>query len=1088
MQVDENRRSFWPSDLTGFLACAHLAQLERAVSLSELKRPIFDEPHAELLRQKGAEHEAAYLSRLRASGRTVVVIPREMETSLPRDEARRLTEEAIRASSADVIYQACLSDGEWRGFADFLERQPDGSYEPVETKLARAARPDHIVQLCFYADQLTRLQGRPPEHLHVELGSGTRETFRFAEFMGYYRRVRVRFLAAIEGRAPTYPWPCSHCSICVWRRECHKHLVTDDSLVLVAGLGRSYVDRLAPAGIRTLEGLGDSAPGVTIGDIRHETVERMRHQAKLQLHYSRTGKHQVDLLPPEPNRGFGLLPEPSPGDVWLDLEGHPFFEPARGLEYLFGFGYRDDEGELRYEALWATNRVAEKDAFERLVDWVVERRRRFTGMHVYHYGNYERTALRRLMGEHGTRESEIDEFLRGELLVDLYRVTRQALCASVDSYSIKKIEALYGFERKADVSGGEESTVRFEYWLECGERSLLDAIALYNEEDCRSTAALHHWLLSQRPQDLPWRMPPDEHEVGEEARAAESERDRAKADLLACSTGEGDTWWLLSQLLDYHRREARPQWWEWFYHRELDEEDLIEDTDTIGGLTPVGEPVSEKRSLVYTLSFPSQEHKIGGRGVDPATKKAYDVVVDDERCCVTMSRGKARAAEPLPRALVPPGPIEDRQQRDAVFRFAESYLNGDGAYPALLHVLQRERPRADLALPPTEASLTLDDSYLLVQGPPGTGKTWQGAKMAVALMRAGRRIGVTSLTHRAINKLLDEIEREATEQSFHFRGRKKHSDEDDAYSGKFIDSASEWADLLDPDLQLLAGTVWLFARSEFDHKVHTLIIDEAGQISLADAIAGGTAARNLVLLGDPNQLPQISQGAQPQAAKASVLQHLLGEHETAPPDLGILLTETRRLRPELCAFTSEAYYEGRLAPAVICAQRTLSAGNGLVFLPVPHEGRGQSSWEEATAVAAEIGQLLGTSFTDERGVTRPLGVTDVLVVAPYNAQVRALRARVPAGVRVGTVDKFQGQEAPVVFVSFASSSGADAPRGIQFAFNRNRVNVATSRAQCRVVLVCSPRLLEAECRSIEQMRLMNAVCRFVEMAGVLGGP
>jgi uncharacterized protein len=1085
MQLIETRLWLSPSDISGFVACPHLTQLEVRASRGELKRPFLEDDYTELLRRKGEEHEAEYLGRLKAQGLKVVTIPRVQEEAFE-GEARQLTEQTIRAGEADVIYQACFNDGRWRGYADFLERQPGGSYEPVDTKLARAARPVHVLQLCFYADQVGRIQGRLPERMHVQLGSGERETFRTSEYIAYYRRVRARFVSAIDESPETYPWPCEQCPVCVWRHECYKRLVTDDNLVLVAGLGRSHADRLTAGGIDRLEDLGVAASGRVVGDLRPETFETLRHQAQLQLHHRRTGQHRVDFLPAEAGRGFQLLPEPSPGDVWLDLEGHPFYEPARGLEYLFGYSYRGESGEALYEAIWATDRVKEKEAFERLVDWIVERRRRFPTMHVYHYANYERTALTQLMGLHGTRENEIDDLLRGHVLVDLYRVTRQALRASVDSYSLKKIEELYGFQRKAKVSGGDESTVLFQLWSECGDPALLQAVGLYNEEDCRSTLALHEWLLSRRPADLPWRPPPAESEVKEAAQAAADEQERVQKELLARSTEPGDPWWLLGHLLDYHRREARPEWWEWFDRLELDEEELIENTATIGGLSQVGEPVPEMRSLVYTLAFPPQDHKIRGKGVDPMTEKSYDVVIDDELGCVKLKRGKARAAEPLPRGLIPGKPYDDKEQRAALLRFARSYLAGDDAYPALVQVLERRAPRIALGPSPPEAALTLDGSYLFVQGPPGAGKTWQGAKTAVALMRAGRRVGVTSNSHRAINKLLGEIEREAGEQGLRFRGRKKFTEEDQAYQGSFIDSSAEWEDLLDRGLQLLAGTAWLFARAEFDRSLDTMIIDESGQVALADAIAIGTAARNLVVLGDPNQLPQVSKGAQPEAAKASVLQHLLGDRQTVSPDRGIFLDETWRLRPEPCAFTSEAYYEGNLVPAAVCFQRSLAGANGLVLLEVAHEGRGQSSMEEAKEVAAEIERLRGTLFTDDKGVARPLTPEDVLVVAPYNAQVRALKARVPAGVRVGTVDKFQGQEAPVVIVSFASSSGADAPRGIQFAFDRRRVNVATSRAQCRVVLVCAPRLLEAECRTVEQMRLMNAISRFVELATAPG--
>ena len=1053
-----------------------------AAARGELERPVFEDPYADLIRRKGREHEAAYLTGLVTSGRAVLRIPRQGDEGYQPEDAQRLTEEAIRASGVDVICQPLLVNGAWRGVADFLERQEDGTYEPVDTKLTRSARPEHVLQLCFYAEQLGRVQGRVPDHVHVVLATGERLTFRTAEYIAYYRRVQSRFVEALKTQPATYPWPCEHCSICDWRHQCRERLVEDDNLVLVAGLGRSQADRLLTAGVGTLAALAAMNPGTPPDGLSADSFEGFRHQAELQLHYRQTSQHRVDDLPLESGRGYHLLPEPSPGDVWLDLEGHPFFEPARGLEYLFGYCYRDESGRVHYEALWAKNREAERTAFEHFVDWVVERRRHHPRLHVYHYAEYERTTLTRLMGEHGTREDEIDDFLRGQVLVDLYRVTRQALRASVESYSIKEIEALYGFERRAEVSGGNESTVLFEKWLVSEDSALLDAIARYNEDDCRSTVALHEWLLSRRPSGLPWRPEPEAQEAKEAEDAAAAARALDRAELLGCSTHDGDSWWLLAQLLDYHRRESKPQWWKWFRHLELGEDELLEDSETLGGLVVAGAPVPDKRSLVYALSFPPQDHKIRDKGVDPATQKTYSVSVDDERGIVSLRRSATRSSEPLPRALIPTKPLFDGDQREAVLRLAHSYLAGDGAYPAVASVLERATPRVNLSLAPPEAALSLTDSFLLVQGPPGAGKTFQGAKAAVELMRAGKRIGVTALSHKAINKLLAEVEREAAEQGFAFHGLKKHSDDEQAHAGRLIDSSGDWRALLDPGLQLLAGTAWLFARSDFDRKLDTLFIDEAGQFALADVIACGLAARNLVLLGDPNQLPQVSQGAHPDAAKASGLQHLLGGHKTVPADLGIFLSQTWRLRPELCAFTSEAYYDGRLGPAPPCERRSLSAGNGPTVLPVPHEARSQSSWEEAGAVAHAIERLLGTAFTDADGSTRPVTPNDVLVVAPYNAQVRALSARVPAGVRVGTVDKFQGQEAPIVFVSFASSSGSDAPRGIQFAFDRHRVNVATSRAQCRAVLVYAPRLLDAECRTTDQLRLVNAVCRFVELA------
>ena len=713
-------------------------------------------------------------------------------------------------------------------------------------------------------------------------------------------------------------------------------------------------------------------------------------------------------------------------------------------------------------------------------------------MHVYHYASYERSALTRLMGQHGTREQEVDDFLRQDVLVDLYRVVKQALRASTSSYSIKEIEKLYGFERTAEVKGGDDSVVRFEEWVETGDDTILEEVERYNEEDCRSTFELHEWLRSIRPTELPWRLPPDERPRSEEAEEHDEEREALKARLMEGSE-EGEPRRLLANLVDYHQREQRPEWWAWFRWPQLDDDELIRDRTAIGGLEWDGLPPGvEAKSHVYRMTFPPQEHKISGEGHDPDNeRKGFRVRVNDDTVVVEILRSVGRVDEPLPRGLTPGQPIGNRVIRNALLRFAHAYADGDeAAYPALVALLERRPPDVQLDTDPVTAALSLGPSYLVVQGPPGSGKTWQGARMAIALMRVGKRVGVTSLSHKAIHNLLRATQHEADAQGFTFSGVKRARAEDcpeTAFRSRCIVPSADTLAAADPSFDLVAGTAWALSPPAVD--VHTaerpidvLFVDEAGQLSLADVLAAGTCARSLVLLGDPNQLPQVSQGSHPENSGLSVLQHLLGEDVTIPPDRGLFLAETWRLRPELCDFTSDAYYEGRLEPAPVTVERSLAAGNGPVWLEVAHEHRAQSSVEEAEAVATAIAELLGTPFTEEDGTTRPLREEDVLVVAPYNAQVRILRSRLPAAVQIGTVDKFQGQQAPVVVVSMASSTAEDAPRGLGFAFDRHRFNVATSRAQCRAVLASTPALLDADCKTIEQMRLVSAVCWFVELA------
>jgi predicted RecB family nuclease len=1065
---------FSPSDLNAFLACPHLTTLELAVASGRLGRPFRVNLHADLIRHKGEEHERRYLKRLRAEGREIVEIgfdDRDWE------RAARETERAIQEDGDEVVYQACLAEGNWRGFADFLERIEDGSYEVVDTKLARNARPEHVLQLCFYTEQLARIQGRQPELMHVVTGIGERETFRPGDYGAYYRRLRQRFIAAIENQTPTYPYPVEHCGLCDFLELCERQWEKDDHLTLVAGVSRLQVERLRKSHIGTLTALAEASPETKVPSMRATTFESLRHQASLQQHFRQTREHKIDLLPQEDERGFNLMPEPSPGDIWLDFEGDPWYEPGRGLEFLFGWVELAESGEDLYRTLWARDRDEERRAFEELVDYLVHRRRRFPGMHVYHYAPYEHTALTRLAGEHGTREEEVDDLLRGEVLVDLFRVTKQALRASVPGYSIKRVEELYGFVREAEIGGGSQAVFDFETWLETAEDSLLERIAAYNREDCLSTLGLHRWLLGLRP-DIPWRSPPDERERSEEAEKRDEERDRVRDALLA-GAEEGDPRWLLAQLLDYHRREGRPQWWAYFHNLTLDPEELEDSSETIGGLEPAGEPVQIKQSYEYTLTFPAQEHKIGGPAIDPATEKRYNVRVDDEQGTVTFRRAVALAADPLPKALIPPEPFPTWTQRDAVLRFARS----TESYPALVEILERRPPRARLDGSLEEAALSLDGSYLPVQGPPGSGKTWNGARMAIALIRAGRRVGVTALSHKAIHKFLEEVEEAALGVGFEFRGLKKcGEDPGTQYEGRgLVENEPDNAAMLDEETLLIAGTSYLFAREELDQHVDTLFVDEGGQFALADALAVGTAARNLVLLGDPNQLPQVSQGSHPPGADASVLGHLLGEDETLRPAMGVFLEHTWRLRPEVNAYVSETFYEGRLEPAEVTSTRSIADGNGVRFIPVEHGGHRTAAPEEAKAVAAEIERLVGTPYVED-GLERPLGYGDFIVVAPYNSHVRCLREALPEGVRVGTVDKFQGQEATVSFFSMASSSGEDVPRGIDFLFSRNRLNVAVSRARCLAYVVASPRLLDTECRTVEQMKLVNALCRFAETA------
>jgi len=1125
-----------PTDLYHFLACEHRTALDLYSARGRIDPPDSPpRPDAELVARKGNEHEDAYRRRLIEQGLEVfdVVAPGQSPWEVP--AAIERTEQAMRAG-VDVVYQAAFVDDGWQGYADFLLRTDEPSpglggfsYEVADTKLAKHPKPYYILQLCFYSEQVARIQGLMPKHMHVVLGTSEQRTFLYDDFAAYVRRVRAHFgdvLAAFEdGAEPPYPYPVEHCSRCDWIERCERKREADDHLSRVAMMRRDQVGKLEAAGIPTLRTLAAQVPPLQVAGIGDDALESLRDQAALQAHYDATGELRLNLLPLEDGRGFQRLPEPSRGDVFFDMEGDPFWG-IDGLEYLFGAVTADGGGDpaSSFTAFWGHDRAGERHAFEGFVDWVTARLAADPEMHIYHYAPYEPNALKKLMSRHGTREAEVDELLRRRVFVDLYAVVRQSMRISEPRYSIKNVEAFYRDGRDTEVTEGGGSIVAYEEYLDTRDPAKLDALADYNRDDCVSTLELRNWLLAQREdarREYDAVLAPRDARPASRLSPERLEREEEIARLRAALTVdlpddedapldfEQRARRLLADLLDYHRRESKPGFWAYFERLQRTPAELEADSDAIGSLAPAPDVERGEQDLswLYPLRFPDQQHKLRpGQAVDPATGGRVTVVeVDDTRALVWIKRAKKSDVEPLPRALIPGQPLPTTAQRAALERLArrviEHGLEPNGSLDALTDLLLGRPPRiaglpegsplASGDLERLESQVAaLDSSALFIQGPPGSGKTHTGARLIVDLMRRGRRVGVVATGHKAIANLLDKVEEAATAEGFSFRGLKKSSGEgtESHYEGAFIESSSTNADFEPPedDIQLIAGTAWLFAREGLSGAGDTLFVDEAGQVSLADALAIGGAARNLVLLGDPQQLAHVVQGVHPRGSSASVLEHLLGDDETVAPERGVFLGTTYRMHPDVCSFISDTMYQGRLEAEERCATQTLTSpglsGTGVRYLAVEHEDNRQSSPEEAERIAIEVERLLdGGAVVSCDGDERALTPADILVVAPYNMQVRAIATRLDGKARVGTVDKFQGQEAPVVVFSMASSSGEDVPRGLDFLFSRNRLNVAISRAQCLAVLVCSPRLLHARCSSVEQMRLVNALCRLVEL-------
>jgi uncharacterized protein len=1154
MQQVDDQLILSASDLINFLECQHLTWLDLEHAHGRFDAEPTRGDSAELVARKGDEHERRHLEELRAELGSRLV---EIETGAAYSgivEAAEQTRAAMNAG-APVIFQATFLQDGWRGHADFLERveRPSGlggwSYEVVDTKLARSVKPYFIMQLCLYSEFVAAIQAAAPREIHVILGTGERTSFVLADFGAYYRRMRRHFQAALEdGLQASYPDPVSHCGLCRWSDHCDARRTKDDHLSLVARLGRPELAKLEASGVSTVAQLAELPADACPARIGQGTFDRLRQQARLQVDQRETGVPRYELLEPEldpekARRGFALLPQPSTGDVFFDIEGDPFYED--GLEYLWGVSYVQD-GKETFRAFWGRDRAEEKQAFEGFIDFVTTRRERYPNMHVYHYAAYERTAMGRLMGLHATREDEVDRLLRQNVLVDLYRVTEQALRISQPSYSLKKVEAFYMPAREASVTDGEDSILKFEEWLDSGEQSLLDWIRDYNEEDCRSTLMLRDWLLERRAEceaqygvEISWRpageaKPTDaQTEASEEVVGLQKRLLDGVADDRQLRSDDEQGRWLLAQLVDYHRRDEKPYWWEFFSRFEKSEEELeMLDSEALSGLSCVEEPVAlpkPSRSLIYRLVYPPQEHKISeGSFADPFTARAdpqtgeldpftavdYNVErVLDAEGVVEIRRSTAKSGEPLPRSLIPSTYYNTKLQRAALRELAgvliDAGLPDSCRYRAALSILRRSYPHTDAAIQSeplqlgaasleqtTRLAEELLESYLFIQGPPGSGKTYTGAHLILGLLKVGHRVGVSANSHKAIHNLLHEVEEHAGDRGVDFRGLQKDAGGDSVFESKLdqplIDASNAATDFPTPDgTNLMAGTAWLWCREEMRESVDYLVIDEAGQVSLADALAMSTAARNVILLGDPLQLAQVSQGTHPLGSGSSVLEHLLGDAGTIPPNRGVFLDQTRRMHPDVCHFVSQAVYEGRLSAIAECAVQDIQCdgaltGTGVRSILLHHVGDTRRSTDEAERIANDIAGMIGGEYTHADGTRAALTGSDFMVVTPYNSQVRCLRTTLDArGLHdavAGTVDKFQGQEAAVVFFSMATSSREEIPRNVEFLYSRNRLNVAVSRARCLAVLVCSPDLLTIHCRTVEQMRLVNALCLFVEMA------
>lgn len=1076
-----------------------------------------------LASRAGELHESASLANLeRVYGKSYDLSRVPIRTAQELYAADRATLAAME-SGHRLISQPTFADpsSHLTGRADFLVRvdnnsQPWGwGYEVYDAKLARTAKTQAAVQVAFYTTQVARLQGCIPKRLHLILGTEQIHTMMTADICPYWESLVQRWMRV----PPSEPYPnqCTSCSTCDWQQRCETIRNQADDLTLVHGLRADQRERLRRCGITTSKDLSESATPPNL--LPASTFLKLRRQAAAQLASKATGTLQVELNPDQtalPATGLSRLRQPNPGDLFFDFEGDPFYDKD-GLEYMIGVSWQDPSapGGFGYQAFWAHDRAAERQLLIDFVEFVESRRASNPDLSLYHYAPYERTALHKLSHRHLSCEDIIGQWLSSGLLVDLYQVVHEGLIVGDPSYSLKVVEQAYRTGRTGGVTKAIGSVEEYESWRADGASHRLASIERYNRDDCISTAQLFEWLHHKRlelatPASFapPPQLTPKDLERTRERQQYRDRLSQLSTQLLDAAAQssrihEANALRVLSGLVLFFSREHSASWRDWYALTELTPEAAAQSDDALVGLVHVEEVGTEKKSQLSRYSYPAQSHPFRNRGetlYSSQTQKrvgeVWEVDFPHRSIVIKHTAGKDLTSQGHFIKEGPPS-VEKLEQRvvDLATRALTETLQASDL--AIIHLLDRQSPTIhghDFATPlintdrtnygpNSPAAIDVDTqvielaknmvgTHLAIQGPPGAGKTRLGVELIVSLCADNKTVGVVAPSHAVAVNLLSSL----SASHPHIRIGHRHP-APLAGSAPANDTKSLASALAFCELDVVSGTAWTWAdQSWLAEPVDTLVVDEAGQFSLAHLAAIAASAKNLILLGDPQQLPQVTKSqAHTHGANLSAMSYLCQDTSTIDETLGVFLDRTWRMRPELTATISAVAYGGRLFADDSTSSRMVTVEGtpqlGVQFYPVNHSGNRTASPEEAKTVVDIVGKLLDCGkFTDNSG-TRHLTPQDFCFVAPFNAQVRCLSEHLEqldprfAG-RIGSVDKFQGRQAIISVYSLAASSTEQLDRGTAFLYDTARLNVALSRAQCFSILVASPGLIGAPVDSL----------------------
>ena len=847
-----------------------------------------------ILQKKGIEHEDAFLNKLKEQGKEIVEIPRD-------SNSHRATMLAM-LEGKEIIYQANLFSNNhednirFEGYADFLFKVEGASnlgnwyYEPWDTKLALKSKPYFIVQLCAYAEMLKSIQGVLPKNIHVVLGDGKIQSFRTDDYFYHYKRLKKSFL----NQQANFDHKSSPELIGIenygrWSSYAEKILQEQDNLSLVANIKKVQIKKLQKNGINTLTQLARTSLNY-IPKMDPIVFESLKKQALIQLQSAGKSKPVYEVIKPsedDPKRGLALLPPASTNDVWFDMEGYP--HKKGGLEYLFGVTYLDNDGTLIFKDWWAHDTQQEKQAFQAFVIWVYTRWQNDPTMHIYHYAAYEVTALKRLMGHHGSCEDQIDALLRNNVFIDLYKVVREGLWVGEPKYSLKNIEHLYMDARTNKVAKATDSIVYYERWLEYKDgndwqsSAILKSIRDYNEEDCLSTKLLCDWLRSVQQKEK------IRYILGSESKNQETlsndnvvnNRDTLKSQVAGLaqkliesleinsdlSEDKKTLTKLLAHLLEFHRREDKPMWWATFERQGMAAEQLIEDINCLGGLERT-ESLKQliKQSYLYEYKFePGQDTKlkVGDscyfvNGTAANLTRCIIEKLDMNQGLVSIKIGAKYSEPPLKLNLIPNEFVDAERIVKSIFETVEQW-HATGKLPeAIEDFVLKRKPRIlgrssgniitgakNFIEEMVDVVSNMNNTTLCIQGPPGSGKTYTAAHVIVELIRSGRTVGITSNGHKAIAHLIDEVMKKAEQKNVYFPAVKIQSSSEDFYVESSKVNQEKKADMVFSTVhyKLIGGTAWAFSNTLAQDKLDYLFVDEAGQVSIANLFGMARSTR-----------------------------------------------------------------------------------------------------------------------------------------------------------------------------------------------------------------------------------------------------